>query len=408
MTRLTTKFVFVAALLATSPAFAFLDGDDLDFEAPDEDYVWVDAVTLADGSEAPGFYRVRSRAGYAWEAGYWDGGVYVAGGWRALEPRRGHVYVPGHVGEDGYWVDGHWRPTRRPGYAWVDSEWNDGAYIHGYWRPVHARAGHVWVGGYWAPGGVWVEGYWRPRSRAGYRWSGGRYRYGHWHHAHWTPVRSRPNHLWVAGAFVAGAWVAGYWRPHHRAGHHWRDGRWRGGHYVRGGWHRGHRSHHVRHHPRPRHVRHASRGRHRDRPHTRRGGRDTYRPTGRARHQSRQRPRRGSEHRSRKPRTEQRRPRAGHGARGQSRTQRHGTAHRQQRRPQTHRGQGRPNTERRQSRPHMKRQTKRPNTRRLHERPSTSRPHRVERRGAQRGRPHQRARSEGARQHHGNLHRPTD
>ena len=63
----------------------------------------------------------------------------------------------------------------------------DGTWVPGIWKPNVSRSGHVWIGGYWGPGG-WVVGLWRPSIRVGF----------HWRVGHWGP-RS-----WLAGSWHRG------------------------------------------------------------------------------------------------------------------------------------------------------------------------------------------------------------
>jgi hypothetical protein len=75
--------------------------------------------------------------GYTWEAGFFDGEI---------------------------WVEGYWRPVARGGYRWVPARTtSDGVRNGGYWEPIESRADSVWIPG-WFDGNQWVEGYWVSKS----------------------------------------------------------------------------------------------------------------------------------------------------------------------------------------------------------------------------------------------------
>jgi hypothetical protein len=80
--------------------------------------------------------------------------------------------------------------------------------------------------------------YWRPDPRPGWVWTAGYYdRWGRWHPGHWVPAAARAGQVWVAGYWVGTRYVDGYWRPAARSGHVWvdgdydRDGNWREGYW---------------------------------------------------------------------------------------------------------------------------------------------------------------------------------
>ena len=101
----------------------------------DGDWVWVEGYYLKDGTYVSGHWEPGNIApdGYTWEAGFFDGEV---------------------------WVEGFWRPSFRSDYVWI-SAWydSDGIYRSGFWEPTAASPGEVWIPG-WFDGNTWVEGYW--------------------------------------------------------------------------------------------------------------------------------------------------------------------------------------------------------------------------------------------------------
>jgi hypothetical protein len=101
----------------------------------DGDWYWVDGYYLEDGTYVRGHWMPAKAGpeGYTWEAGFWDGEV---------------------------WVDGFWRPEYRPGFTWVSSFYGDDGVFHtGYWAPLQDEPGFVWIQG-WFDGTQWIEGYW--------------------------------------------------------------------------------------------------------------------------------------------------------------------------------------------------------------------------------------------------------
>ena len=94
------------------------------------------------------------------------------------------VWVPGHPGPRGRWVDGYCRrvgPAPREGWVYVSGYWNGRLWVTGFWRPS-IRVGFHWVdaqvnerdeyvAGYWEPDGPAPEGMiWRPGYWDGARW----------------------------------------------------------------------------------------------------------------------------------------------------------------------------------------------------------------------------------------------
>lgn len=248
--RLTRRALLAAPLIAaltalpgatTSTARAddgvSAEPTELDDEAPDEDFVWEDGDELEDGTTTDGFYRLRTRPGFAWVEGHFEGTTWVGPHWQPTAPApAGQVWVPGHRGPDGYWVNGAWRPATRPGFVWVPAGTVDGVWVRGTWRPVTLRPGEVWVPGHWTPAGVWVDGHWRPAARSGYAWEPGHWRYGRWIPGFWRPTVAKPGQVWVAGYWGPRGRVKGYWRPAARPGHHWVAAAWVNGVWTAGRW----------------------------------------------------------------------------------------------------------------------------------------------------------------------------
>ena len=101
-------------------------------------WMWIDGRYGPHGSYVPGYWHPTNAApdGYTWEAGFWDGEM---------------------------WVEGYWRPVQRAGYEWVPARTTDeGVHNGGYWEPLESRADSVWIPG-WFDGNQWVEGYWVSR-----------------------------------------------------------------------------------------------------------------------------------------------------------------------------------------------------------------------------------------------------
>lgn len=243
----------VVGMIAGVPGAAFAEegageaAGEYDDDAPDEDFVWEDGDQLEDGTTLDGFYRLRSRPGFVWTPGHYEGGSWVAPDWRPTRPApRGQVWVPGHRGADGYWIAGQWRPIARKGFVWTPGRLVGGEWVHGHWTPVEARAGQVWVPGHWTPRGQWIEGHWREAARADASWVEGRWRYGRWVPGYWQPRATRAGEVWVPGHWSPRGWVDGFWRPAARPGQHWVAAGWAGGVWKPGRWARG---------PRPRATR---------------------------------------------------------------------------------------------------------------------------------------------------------
>src|SRR5262245_6673439 len=107
------------------------EGDlgEIDYDAPDIDYVWCDAEVLEDGTTIDGFYRPRTLAGFTWADGHYESGVWVSAGWQPTRRRAGFIWVDGYRGPDGYWVNGFWRPRGRRGFTWNDGHWDGGVWV---------------------------------------------------------------------------------------------------------------------------------------------------------------------------------------------------------------------------------------------------------------------------------------
>jgi hypothetical protein len=195
---------------------------------PGPDAVWVPPHVLRDGSVVPGHWREPVREGYVWVAPT-EGPEATWGYWRPVKERRGHVWEPGYVTADGYWVDGHWRPVRRSGYRWVAPHVSGGVRVAGFWAPREVRVGFVWEAGFVGPFG-WVDGTWRPAHRAGWVWHAPYHRHGVWYAGEWVPAHGKPGKRWARGHWKQGRWHEGRWeRGHHGRGvrhaYHDRPGR---------------------------------------------------------------------------------------------------------------------------------------------------------------------------------------
>lgn len=258
MIRLVDLPVLLVSIFLASVAMAAETASEYDDQAPDKDYVWVDAYESAEGEVVNGFFRERSRDGLAWVDGYYDddGETWVEPHWDPIKTKRDHVWVRGHVGPDDFWVVGHWRRDSRADFVWVNPVVVHGVWRHGHWRPQKRRAGYVWVPGHSSGEGLLRHGHWRADKRNGFRWVAGSWRYGVRVSAHWRPIKVSPNHVWVAGHWGPEGWVAGFLRPKLRAGFHWRSGHWGPRGWVVGSWLKGPRAVVKRHHTRVRHTRH--------------------------------------------------------------------------------------------------------------------------------------------------------
>lgn len=121
-----------------------------------------------DDAYIEGYYRKERRDGWVWEDGYYlENGDYIRGHWRPTQPPRA-----GYLWEAGFWdgetwVEGFWRPEARRGFTWASAYYDeDGVFHSGYWLPAEERPGFVWVPG-WFDGNTWVEGYWESEQKYG-------------------------------------------------------------------------------------------------------------------------------------------------------------------------------------------------------------------------------------------------
>ena len=74
--------------------------------------------------------------------------------------RPGYVWVPGHYDRYGYWNPGYYRPNEyRAGYVYEAGYWNGGVYIEGYWRPERVERQH-WVPAHYTRYRGYVPGHW--------------------------------------------------------------------------------------------------------------------------------------------------------------------------------------------------------------------------------------------------------
>ena len=93
--------------------------------------------------------------------------IYV-GPWAATyapAARAGWVWVAGYY-HGARWFPGYWRPAAaRVGWLWVAGYWADSTYVDGYWREEN-RGGQAWVDGYYDDDNNWVPGYWAPNGSA--------------------------------------------------------------------------------------------------------------------------------------------------------------------------------------------------------------------------------------------------
>lgn len=156
------------------------------------------------------------RAGWSWNAGYWNQwGYWVPGYWAPRARVRapvGYVYVPGWWDNDAY-IDGYYRKQARSGWDWVDGYYlENGTYIRGHWKPNQPpRDGYVWEAGFW-DGESWVEGFWRPEWRTNFSWVTAYYdEDGVFHAGYWMPQSERAGAVWVPGWFDGNSWIPGYW-----------------------------------------------------------------------------------------------------------------------------------------------------------------------------------------------------
>lgn len=101
--------------------------------------------------------------GWVWVAGHpGRGGGWVNGHWiyKGTPPRPGWVYVEGYW-RGTLWISGFWRPSTLVGFHWIEPRVDErGNYIPGYWEPDGpAPEGTIWRPGYW-DGTRWVSGQW--------------------------------------------------------------------------------------------------------------------------------------------------------------------------------------------------------------------------------------------------------
>ena len=127
------RFAALVTLLGAPSIAAAQDWDD---GAPDVDWVYEDGYELEGVATQQDFYRQRARSGYRWVGGQYVDGVWVRPHWVPTKKRADAVWVRGHVGVDGYWVPGHWRMVSRDGYEWVAGYRADAGWVAGFWRPI--------------------------------------------------------------------------------------------------------------------------------------------------------------------------------------------------------------------------------------------------------------------------------
>ena len=224
---------------------AWVDYDFVPEEVAPDGYSWEPGCRGNDGVWQLGFWRAAEREGFRWSSGSYEDGGYVSPQWDPREEPRAdarqrtaeqYTYEPGYRAETGYWIPGFRRRHARPGYAWAAPYWNGHTYISGFWRPHRVRTGMVWVRGHVGPYGYWVDGCWRPTIRTGYAWTAGYYVAGTYVWGFWRPTIRRAGHVWVAGYGWGGMWSPGHWRVSARVGHFWMPGYYGHGRYVAGYW----------------------------------------------------------------------------------------------------------------------------------------------------------------------------
>jgi hypothetical protein len=106
------------------------------------------------------------------------------------------VWVEAHYDRAGRWVPAHWErglKPPRPGWVYVAGRWDRGAWVQGFWRPAR-RPGYHWVATYQGPDGRWAAGTWVPDAPApeGVAWQP-----GYWDGYRWIPGR------WIAVEVMA-------------------------------------------------------------------------------------------------------------------------------------------------------------------------------------------------------------
>jgi len=126
------------------------------------------------------------------------------------------------------WTD-TWVPPARAGWVWVPGFWGPGHFVPGYWAPtravpVVAGVPYRYVPGWWV-GDAYVEGYYRPevRDQGDWTWVDGYYRDdGTYVWGDWVPATAAPaGYIWVPGFWDGETWVGGFWRPEHRNSYVW-------------------------------------------------------------------------------------------------------------------------------------------------------------------------------------------
>ena len=171
-----------------------------------------------------------SEEGYAWSDEGWEPSEYV---------EEDTVYVRGYVSHQNIWVPGFYRKRARAGYIWVDGYYLGGVYHVGYWSPLSVPSGYTYVYGHVGPGGYWVPGFYRPTFYAGFAWTPGYYVGATWYWGCWTPVSPRTGYTYVAGHTHNGYWVNGYWRASVKTGHYWAPGYYKSGSTTKGSGRKG-------------------------------------------------------------------------------------------------------------------------------------------------------------------------
>ena len=104
--------------------------------------------------------------------------------------KLGRVWVEGHYGADGEWIEGYWRDSEREGFQWVEPYEDDEGAVEGHWEPLEARDGYVYEWGNRDEDGAYAPGFWREEALDGYDWEEGYYDNGAWVNGYWQPVSS--------------------------------------------------------------------------------------------------------------------------------------------------------------------------------------------------------------------------
>ena len=153
----------------------WVDYDYVPVESSPQNYRWVAGHRGKDGVWVMGFWRRSNRDKHTWSDGYYEDEEYVAPHWEPTEVEDNYIYERGYRASTGYWIPGFRRPRLRVGYRWASGYWDGPEYVRGYWRPSIRRAGYSYTPGHIGVDGYWVDGFWRPRSRVGYAWTSGYY-----------------------------------------------------------------------------------------------------------------------------------------------------------------------------------------------------------------------------------------